>query len=34
MEKLSNNKRRNMKNDEVVKILNEAGEKIYNLLGN
>ena len=34
MSKLSNNKRRNLKNDEVVKILNEAGDKIYNLLAN
>jgi len=34
MNALSNEKRRNSKNREVVQILNEAGEKLYNLLAN
>lgn len=32
MEKLSNDKRRDTKNREVVRILQEAGNKLYNLL--
>ena len=30
--KLNNNKIRNQKNQQVINILNEAGQKIYNLL--
>lgn len=32
MEKLSNDKRRDTKNKEVVRILQDAGNKLYNLL--
>lgn len=32
MDKLSNKKLRNTKNKEVIRILDEAGKKIYNLL--
>lgn len=32
MEKLSNDKRRDSKNKEVVRILQDAGNKLYNLL--
>ena len=31
---LSNSKMRNSKNKEVIQILNEAGDKLYNLLAN
>lgn len=34
MEKLSNKKMRDSKNKEVINILNEAGDKLYNLLAN
>ncbi|MBR1840937.1 MAG: hypothetical protein IJ778_02275 [Alphaproteobacteria bacterium] len=34
MEKLSNKKMRDSKNREVINILNEAGDKLYNLLAN
>ena len=30
--KLYNNKMRNQKNQQVINILNEAGQKIYNLM--
>lgn len=33
-DQLSNDKRRNSKNQEIIRILNEAGNKIYNLLAN
>ena len=34
MENLSNRKMRDSKNREVINILNEAGDKLYNLLAN
>ena len=34
MEKLNNKKMRDSKNREVINILNEAGDKLYNLLAN
>lgn len=34
MENLSNKKMRDYKNREVINILNEAGDKLYNLLAN
>ena len=34
MSKLSNDRMRNSKNREVMRILQEAGDKIYNLLSN
>ncbi len=30
--KLSNDKRRNQKNTQIINILNETGEKLYNIL--
>ena len=32
--KLSNSKRNNQKNKQVIEILNDAGERIYNLMSN
>ncbi len=34
MENLSNNRMRNTKNREVIRILDDAGNKLYNLLAN
>ena len=34
MENLNNNRLRNSKNREVIRILNDAGNKLYNLLAN
>jgi len=34
MNELNNDKRRNSKNNQIIHILDDAGNKIYNLLGN